>query len=128
MIKIDHIAVYVHDLEKAKEFFERYFHAQSNELYYNPNTGLKPYILSFDGHTRLELMTRPEIKDVGTSVFRNGYIHLSFNLGSKQNVDDLTQKMEEDGFCVLSGPRVTGDGYYESCVEGPEGNLLELTV
>lgn len=128
MIKIDHIAVYVHDLEKAKEFFERYFHAQSNELYYNPNTGLKTYILSFDGHTRLELMTRPEIKDVGTSVFRNGYIHLSFNLGSKQNVDDLTQKMEEDGFCVLSGPRVTGDGYYESCVEGPEGNLLELTV
>ena len=128
MIKIDHIAVYVHDLEKAKEFFERYFHAQSNELYYNPNTGLKTYILSFDGHTRLELMIRPEIKDVGTSVFRNGYIHLSFNLGSKQNVDDLTQKMEEDGFCVLSGPRVTGDGYYESCVEGPEGNLLELTV
>lgn len=128
MIKIDHIAVYVHDLEKAKEFFEKYFHAQSNELYYNPNTGLKTYILSFDGHTRLELMTRPEIKDVGTSVFRNGYIHLSFNLGSKQNVDDLTQKMEEDGFCVLSGPRVTGDGYYESCVEGPEGNLLELTV
>ena len=73
-------------------------------------------------------MTRPEIKDVGTSAVRNGYIHLSFNLGSKQNVDDLTQKMEEDGFCVLSGPRVTGDGYYESCVEGPEGNLLELTV
>lgn len=128
MIKIDHIAVYVHDLEKAKEFFEKYFHAQSNELYYNPNTGLKTYILSFDGHTRLELMTRPEIIDVRTSVFRNGYIHLSFNLGSKQNVDDLTQKMEEDGFCVLSGPRVTGDGYYESCVEGPEGNLLELTV
>lgn len=128
MIKIDHIAVYVHDLEKAKEFFEKYFHAQSNELYYNPNTGLKTYILSFDGHTRLELMTRPEIKDVGTSVFRNGYIHLSFNLGSKQNVDDLTQKMQEDGFNILSGPRVTGDGYYESCVEGPEGNLLELTV
>lgn len=128
MIKIDHIAVYVHDLEKAKEFFEKYFHAQSNELYYNPNTGLKTYILSFDGHTRLELMTRPEIKDVGTSVFRNGYIHLSFNLGSKQNVDDLTQKMQEDGFNILIGPRVTGDGYYESCVEGPEGNLLELTV
>jgi lactoylglutathione lyase len=128
MIKIDHIAVYVHDLEKAKEFFEKYFHAQSNELYYNPNTGLKTYILSFDGHTRLELMTRPEIIDVRTSVFRNGYIHLSFNLGSKQNVDDLTQKMQEDGFRILSGPRVTGDGYYESCVEGSEGNLLELTV
>ena len=128
MIKIDHIAVYVHDLKKAKEFFERYFHAQSNELYHNPKTGLSTYILSFDGHTRLELMTRPEIMDVGTSVVRNGYIHLSFNLGNKQNVDDLTRKMEADGYRILSGPRVTGDGYYESCVEGPEGNLLELTV
>jgi lactoylglutathione lyase len=73
-------------------------------------------------------MTCHEINDFGKSEVRNGYIHLSFNLGSKQNVDDLTQKMQEDGFNILSGPRVTGDGYYESCVEGPEGNLLELTV
>lgn len=128
MIKIDHIAVYVHDLEPAKDFFEKYFHAHSNELYHNPKTGLCTYILSFDGHTCLELMTRPGMIDVGTSAVRCGYIHISFNLGSKQEVDGLTRQLEEDGYRILNGPRITGDGYYESCVEGPEGNLVELTI
>lgn len=29
---------------------------------------------------------------------------------------------------VLSGPRTTGDGYYESCVLAVEGNQIEITV
>jgi lactoylglutathione lyase len=128
MIKIDHIAIYVRDLEGVKNFFETYFSAKSNDLYHNPNTGLHTYILSFGGQARLELMTRPDMIDVGTTAVRNGYIHLSFNLGSKQHVDSLTRRLEEDGYRVCSGPRITGDGYYESCIEGPEGNLLELTI
>lgn len=128
MIKIDHIAIYVRDLEGTKNFFETYFSGKSNELYYNPKTGLRTYILSFGGQTRLELMTRPDMIDIGTAAVRNGFIHLSFNLGSKQNVDSLTRRLAEDGFSVCSGPRITGDGYYESCIEGPEGNLFELTI
>ncbi len=127
-MKIDHIAMYVRDLEGTKAFFEKYFSAKSNELYHNPRTGLSTYILSFGGHARLELMNRPDMTDIGTAEIRNGFIHLSFNLGSRENVDNLTNRLKEDGYRVLSGPRITGDGYYESCVEGPEGNLLELTI
>ena len=29
---------------------------------------------------------------------------------------------------VLSAPRTTGDGYYESCVLAVEGNQIEITV
>ncbi len=128
MNTIDHIAVYVKDLEGARKFFESYFSAKSNELYHNPNTGLSTYILSFEGHTRLELMTRPDMLEDVNSSFRVGYIHISFNLGNRQNVDALTARLKADGYKIVSGPRTTGDGYYESCVEGPEGNLLELTV
>lgn len=127
-MEIDHIAIYVNDLEGTKNFFEKYFSAKSNDLYHNPRTGLKTYILSFDGHTRLEIMNRSDIVDAGMSAVRKGYIHISFNLGNKQNVDDMTGRLVDDGYRVLSGPRITGDGYYESCIEGPEGNMIELTV
>jgi lactoylglutathione lyase len=127
-MEIDHVAMFVRDLEGTKDFFEKYFSAKSNKLYHNPRTGLSTYILSFDGHARLELMNRPDMTDAGTEEIRNGYIHLSFNLGGRDEVDKLTDRLKEDGFRVLSGPRVTGDGYYESCIEGPEGNLLELTI
>lgn len=128
MSKIDHVAVYVRDLEGTKTFFETYFAAKSNAMYHNPKTGLKTYILSFDGEARLELMTRPDMTDTSDSIFRTGFIHLSFNLGSKENVDLLTARLKNDGYAILSGPRTTGDGYYECCVEGPESNLIELTV
>jgi lactoylglutathione lyase len=127
-MKIDHVAVYVADLESAKEFFMTYFEAKSNERYHNPRTGLSTYILSFDSGARLELMTRPDLISSEPSFFRKGYTHLSFNLGSKEAVDTLTERLIKDGYRMVSGPRITGDGYYESCVEGPESNLIELTV
>jgi len=127
-MRIDHVAIYVYDLEKTKKFFETYFSAKSNELYHNPKTGLSTYILSFESGARLELMTRPDIVTTNPSLFRSGYIHLSFSLGNKESVDLLTQRLKDNGYKIVSGPRVTGDGYYESCVEGPEGNLLELTI
>ena len=59
---------------------------------------------------------------------RTGYIHLAFRVGSKEKVEELTQRLRKDGYQVLSGPRTTGDGYYESCVVGVEGNQIEITV
>ena len=127
-MKIDHIALYCLDLEGMKEFFIRYFNAISNEMYHNPKTGLKTYILSFnDSDSRLELMTRPEVKDGEENIYRQGFIHMSFSVGSKEKVDCLTTILNDDGFEVLSGPRTTGDGYYESCIVGPEKILIELT-
>lgn len=127
-MRIDHIAIYVDDLEGAKDFFMHYFGGLPNELYHNPRTGLRTYILSFDDKARLELMTRPNMEDVPKSEYRKGYIHLSFSVGSKEAVDELTQRLRSDGYAVLSGPRTTGDGYYESCIEGFEQNLIEITV
>ena len=72
IMKIDHVALYCLDLEGMKEFFIRYFKGVSNEMYHNPKTGLKTYILSFpDSDARLELMTRPEVVDEAkTSIVR----------------------------------------------------------
>ena len=128
-MKIDHVALYCLDLEGMKEFFIRYFNGVPNDMYHNPKTGLKTYILSFDdSDARLELMTRPEVEVVKENIYRQGYIHLSFSVGSKESVDNLTKELNEDGYQVLSGPRTTGDGYYESCIVGPEKILIEITV
>jgi lactoylglutathione lyase len=59
---------------------------------------------------------------------RTGYIHIAFSVGSKKIVDQLTERMKHDGYDVISGPRTTGDGYYESCIIGIEGNQIEITV
>ena len=127
-MKIEHIALYVNDLEGAQEFFIKYFDALSNEGYHNKSTGFRSYFLTFDDGTRLEIMTRPCLSDSEKSPVRTGFIHLAFSLGSREAADALTARLAADGFEVLSGPRITGDGYYESCVEGFEGNLFEITV
>lgn len=54
--------------------------------------------------------------------------HIAFSVGSKEKVDALTERLKIDGFNVVSGPRTTGDGYYESCILGIENNQIEITV
>lgn len=126
-MKIEHVALYVKDLEGARIFFEKYFCAKSGGLYHNKTSGFKSYFLTFDGGARLEIMTRPEIQDVEKNPFCQGYAHVAFSVGSKTAVDELTEKLKTDGYKVASGPRTTGDGYYESCIVGIEGNLIEIT-
>lgn len=125
---IDHVAIYVNDLEKTKEFFEKFFNANSNEMYHNKNTGLKTYFLSFENGARLEIMTRPNMKESEKELIQTGLIHLAFKVGSKEKVDILTEKLAQAGYKVLSGPRTTGDGYYESCILGPENNQIEIVA
>ena len=127
-MKISHIALYVNDLEGIKDFYQKYFGAESNSLYHNPKTGLKTYFLSFGDGSQLEIMTRPNILMRDKSVTDSGYIHFAFSVGSKEKVDELTMKLEEAGYPVVSGPRTTGDGYYESCVVAIEENQIEITV
>lgn len=125
---IEHIAMYVNDLEKTRDFFMKYFKAISNEGYHNKMTGFRSYFLSFDSGARLEIMNKPTIVDDEKQLTRTGYIHIAFSLGSKDAVDELTAEMKKDGYEVISGPRTTGDGYYESCIVGIEGNQIEITV
>ena len=127
-MKIDHIAIYVCNLEGARDFFMQYFGAKSNEGYHNKRTDFRSFFLSFDDDTRLELMARPQLADMEKVWERTGYAHLSFSVGSKERVDALTAQLKADGFEVVDGPRTTGDGYYESAIVGFEGNLIEITI
>ena len=126
-IKIEHIAMYVNDLEAAKKFLEKYFNAKSNEKYHNIKTGFQSYFLIFNGGARLEIMSKPDVADVDKALTKTGYAHLAFSVGSRENVNNLTAQLKSDGYSVISGPRVTGDGYYESCVLGFENNQIEIT-
>lgn len=126
-MRIEHVAMYVNDLEKAKEFFVRYFGAIPNDGYHNKTTDFRSYFLSFDDGARLEIMNRPQMQDEEKTLIRTGFIHIAFSLGSKEAVDELTQKLKKDGYEIVSGPRVTGDGYYESCIIDIEGNQIEIT-
>lgn len=125
---IEHIAMYVNDLEKAKDFFIKYFNAISNEGYHNKNTDFRSYFLSFDDGARLEIMKKPVMDDNAKTLARTGYIHIAFSLGSKEAVNQLTERLKHDGYDIISGPRTTGDGYYESCIVGIEGNQIEITI
>ena len=126
-MRIEHAAIYVNDIEAEKEFFTRYFGASAGEMYHNKNTGFRSYFLSFDGGARLELMTAPGLQDMDKPPLRTGFAHLAFSVGSRREVDALTERLRMDGYAVVSGPRVTGDGYYESCVLDAEGNRIEIT-
>ena len=125
---IEHIAMYVKDLEKTRDFFIKYFGAHANEGYHNKTTDFRSYFLSFDDGARLEIMNRPEMVESERGLTKTGFIHIAFSVGSTEKVDELTAEMKADGFEVISGPRTTGDGYYESCIVGIEGNQIEITV
>ena len=127
-MRIEHIALYVNDLEQAKDFFVTYFEAAAGNPYHNTRTDFRSIFLSFEDGTRLELMTKPQLTDSGDLMNRFGYAHIAFSVGSMERVNALTQKLKDDGYICISGPRTTGDGYYESCIVGFEGNLIEITV
>ena len=114
---IEHIALYVNDLGAA-----------SNDGYHNPKTDFRSYFLTFDDGARLELMHKPEMPDQPKELSRTGYAHIAFRVGSREKVDALTAELKADGYKVISDPRTTGDGYYESCIAAIEGNQIELTV
>ena len=125
-MKIEHMAMYVNDLEAARDFFVKYLGGRSNDGYHNVNTGFRSYFISFEDGARLEIMNKPGMVDDPKSANRTGYAHVAFDVGGKDDVDRLTQRLKDDGYEVMSGPRTTGDGYYESCIVGIEGNLIEI--
>jgi len=127
-MKIDHLAIWVSDLEASRRFYETYFKATAEEKYHNPKKSFTSYFLNFEEGCRLELMHRPDISEIlqngGEAL---GLTHFAISVGSKSKVDTLTERLRQDGFNILSEPRTTGDGYYESVVLDSEGNRIEIT-
>ena len=132
-MKIEHVAIWAKDIDKICDFYHKYFDGVVHPVYHNPAKQFTSQFVTFESGARLEVMHRPDIDaDVGTEAMFHvehcGLTHLSFSVGSKEEVDRLTQKMSEDGIQVVGQPRTTGDGYYESVVLDPEGNRVEITV
>lgn len=127
-MKIGHIAMYVDDITGAADFFARYLGGRCGAVYHNAATGFRSVFVSFSDGARLEIMNRPSMTDAGSGLYSRGLNHIAFSLGSREAVDELTLRLRRDGYEILSGPRTTGDGYYESCVIAVEGNVIELTV
>ncbi|KAF1302592.1 VOC family protein [Enterococcus saccharolyticus] len=125
-MRIEHIAIWVQDLEKMKNFYEKYFHAVSNEKYHNKKTGFQSYFLTFESGARIELASKQFLSNRVVDAL--GYTHVAISVGSKEKVDEFVEQFIKDGYPLLNGPRTTGDGYYEAVIQDPEGNLIELTV
>ncbi len=126
-MKIEHVAIWVNDLEGMRDFYKKYFNGEENSLYHNPKKQFESYFITFEGGARLELMKRVGIEDA-LQTETIGYAHIAFSVGSKEKVNELTNTLREAGNAVLNGPRTTGDGYYESVVSDPEGNQIEITI
>ena len=126
-MKIEHLAMYVNDLETARDFFVTWLEGASNDGYHNRNTGFRSYFIRFGDGARLELMSKPVMDDLEKPLNRTGYAHIAFSVGSREKVDALTATLRAAGYEVVSGPRTTGDGYYESCIVAIEGNQIEIT-
>ena len=129
-MKIEHVAVRAKDIEKLKNFYEKYFGATSNDKYNNYNKNFSSYFLSFNSGPRLEIMQMPSVPETANNPYEQftGLIHIAISVGSVEKVDSLTSKLTQDGYEVLDGPRKTGDGYYESVVLDPEKNRVEILV
>ncbi|MDZ7619884.1 MAG: VOC family protein [Patescibacteria group bacterium] len=126
---IEHVAVYVTDLERLRAFYERYFGVEASAKYVNEAKQFASYFLRFPNGARLEIMSKASVvaTPFAPGAERPGWIHVAISVGSEQQVDALTATLAKDGYTVLDGPRWTGDGCYESAVLDPEGNRLELT-
>jgi lactoylglutathione lyase len=127
-MKIEHIAIWVNDLEGMRSFYQTYFNMQCSKKYQNSDKGFSSYFLSFDSGARLEIMKKKDIINETTNKgITNGLTHLAISVGSKEAVDSLTERLRRDGFTIYGEPRTTGDGYYESVILDPEGNHIEIT-
>lgn len=127
-MKIDHLAIWVIDIEKTKNFYTYFFRMNCNDKYVNPEKEFTSYFLSFENGTRIEIMQRTNIPQRGNYTTEiTGLAHFAISVGSRDKVNELTEMIRNSGYLIYGEPRVTGDGYYESIVSDPDGNRVEIT-
>ena len=127
---LEHVAIWTRQLENLRAFYITYFNGVSNEKYINHAKGFESYFISFASGARLELMSRadiPENQNDRSGFQHLGLIHLVFGVDTIAEVDQKAEMFRAAGFPILSGPRKTGDGYYEFETLDPDGNRLEVS-
>lgn len=127
---IEHLAIWVKELEPMLNFYSKYFGASPGNKYTNAAKHFESYFLTFEGGPRLELMYMPSVPDTANDAYLQftGFIHFAISVGSEDRVNVLSRQLQADGFELIEGPRWTGDGYYESVVLDPEKNRVEITI
>ena len=128
---LEHVAIWTNRLEQLKEYYVKYFGGLSNQKYTNERKAFSSYFLTFGSGARLELMSMPNIPANHNDTViaqHQGLIHLAFGVDTLEEVDAKARELENDGFAILSGPRKTGDGYYEFETLDPDNNRLEVTA
>lgn len=128
-VKLEHVALWAKDLEVMKNFYEKFLGGTAGPKYMNPKKKFESYFINFEAGARLEIMKRPDVLFAKGTAGQEyiGYTHISFSVGSREEVNTLTEELRNSGFSVVGEPRITGDGYYESAVLDPEGNTVEIT-
>lgn len=127
-MRIEHIAIWTRDIERLATFYEKYFEGKRNDKYISAHKDFQSYFLGFTDGARLEIMTRTQVSIGDINQESVGYTHIAFSAGSKERVIELTDKIVNDGYKLVSAPRTTGDGYFESVILDPDGNIVEITV
>ncbi len=126
-MKIEHIAIWVKDFDLMNSFYQKYFDVTPGNIYERESNGFKSIFLSFKEGARIELMTSSKM-DMDFRYLTYGYAHIALSLGSKEEVNRMTKVFRDDKVHIVKEPYNTGDGYYESTILDPEGNMIELTV
>ena len=131
-MKLEHIAIWTHNLEKLKTYYQTYFGGVANTKYVNESRNFQSYFLTFDSGAgaRIEIMTRPDIRENRNDINAQhiGITHFAFGVKTMDEVDEKARQLKADGYEILSGPRKTGDGYYEFETFDPDNNRLEVTT
>lgn len=128
---LEHVAIWTDQLEPLKEYYVMYFGGEANDLYVNEQKGFRSYFLTFRSGARLELMSKtgiPENRNDTVGLQHLGLIHLAFGVDTMEEVDRKARELQAAGYPILSGPRRTGDGYYEFETLDPDKNRVEVTT
>ncbi len=128
-MKIEHVAIWTKDIERLKNFYVDYFNGTAGDKYTNTKKQFQSYFIKFDSGSRLEIMEMQTIPSNLNDAINQyiGLIHIAVSVGDVEQVNILTSKLREVGYIIVSDPRYTGDGYYESCILDPDGNRIEIT-
>jgi lactoylglutathione lyase len=129
-MRIEHVAIWTSRLEELKDFYVTCFNGEAKAIYTNPFKQFSSYFITFGSGARLELMHKPSIPDTLYAPGQEftGITHLAFSVGSREEVNLLTEKLRIQGIPIVGEPRQTGDGYYESVILDPDGNRIEITI
>lgn len=123
-MRIEHMAIWADDLEMPRALYTKYFNLKCGSKYTNQSKNYTSYFLSFgEDKIRIELMRIPDMQNPASRGYLKGLAHFAIAVGNTEKVNTLTGRLRADGYTILSEPRTTGDGYYESAVADSEAAM-----